>query len=96
MILNVGLLGVCSPSLVGSLAPRKPPWEGRGERRERETESELQWGVGHRREQNCLYREDPLGEGQPSPWVAKFRIGDRLNQGCWENLEARSPLRCKI
>ena len=22
-----------------------------------------------------FYREEPLGEGQPSPWAAKFRVG---------------------
>ena len=47
-----------------------------------------------------LYREEPLGEGQPSPWAGKFRVGGRVCQvgteGCWENLEARSALVCKI
>jgi hypothetical protein len=47
-----------------------------------------------------LYREGPLGKGQPSPWAGKFRVGSRLchvgTEGCWENLEARSALLCKI
>ena len=47
-----------------------------------------------------LYREEPLGEGQPSPWAGKFRVGGRVCQvgteGCWENLEARSALICNI
>ena len=47
-----------------------------------------------------LYREEPLGEGQPSPWAGKFRVEDRVCQegteGCWVNLEARSALICKI
>jgi hypothetical protein len=47
-----------------------------------------------------LHREEPLGEGQPSPWAGQFRVGGRVCQiapeGCWENLEARSALMCKI
>jgi hypothetical protein len=43
--------------------------------------------------------EELLGEGQPSSWPGKFRIGSRLCQvgteGCWENLKARSALLCK-
>jgi hypothetical protein len=39
-----------------------------------------------------LYREEPLGEGQPNPWASKFKEGGRACQvgtvGCWENLEA--------
>lgn len=46
------------------------------------------------------YREEPLGDGQPSSWAGKFRVGDRICQketaGCWENLEVRSALICKI
>jgi hypothetical protein len=34
------------------------------------------------------------------PWDGKFRVEDRVYQvgtgGCWENLEARSALLCKI
>jgi hypothetical protein len=63
--------------------------------------------VEHRRNANReqtkisgLYREEPLGEGQPSPWAGKFRVEDRVCQegteGCWVNLEARSALICKI
>jgi hypothetical protein len=44
-------------------------WEGR---RERERERE--------RKMFGLYREEPLGEGQPSPWTGKFRVGDRVCQ----------------
>lgn len=47
-----------------------------------------------------LYREEPFGAGQPSPWDGKFGIRGRVSQegteGCWENLEARSSLVCKI
>ena len=35
-------------------------------------------------------------EGKPSPWARKFRVEGGVCQvgteGCWENLEARSPL----
>lgn len=27
-----------------------------------------------------LYREDPLGEGQPSPWTEEFRVGGGVLQ----------------
>ena len=47
-----------------------------------------------------LYMEDTLGEEQPNTWAGKFRVGGRVCQvgteGCWENLEARSALICKI
>lgn len=47
-----------------------------------------------------LYSKEPLGEGQLSPWAGKFRVGGRMCQvgteGCWEILEARSALVCKI
>jgi hypothetical protein len=47
-----------------------------------------------------LYMEESLGEGQPSPWARKFRVGGRRCQvgteECWDNLEARSALVCKI
>ena len=43
-----------------------------------------------------LYREEPLGKGQPNPRAGKFKVGGRVCQieteGCWENLEARSAL----
>jgi len=46
------------------------------------------------------YREEPLGEGQPRSWAGKFKVGGRVCQvgteGCWENLEAKSALVCKI
>ena len=39
-----------------------------------------------------LYREEPLEEGQFSPWAGKFRVWDRVCKvgtgGCWESLEA--------
>ena len=25
-----------------------------------------------------LYREEPLGEGQPSPWAGEVKVGDRV------------------
>jgi len=47
-----------------------------------------------------LYKEELLEEEQPSPWAGKFRAGSRgcqvRNEGCWENLEARSALLCEI
>jgi hypothetical protein len=47
-----------------------------------------------------LYREEPLGVGQPSPWTEKFSIGGRVCQvgteGCWENLRAKFVLVCKL
>ena len=46
-----------------------------------------------------LYKE-PLVEGQPNPWAIKLNVGGRVYQvetkGCWENLEARFALICKI
>jgi hypothetical protein len=29
---------------------------------------------------SILYREEPLGEGQPSPWAGKFRVLGRVCQ----------------
>ena len=47
-----------------------------------------------------LQREEAPRKGQPSPWAGKFWVKGRVNQvgteGCWENLEARSALICKI
>lgn len=47
-----------------------------------------------------VYREDPLGDGQPRPWVGKFKVGVRVCQieteRCLENLEASYALVCKI
>jgi hypothetical protein len=47
-----------------------------------------------------LYREEPLEEGQFSPWAGKFRVWDRVCKvgtgGCWESLEAKCALICKI
>jgi hypothetical protein len=55
---------------------------------------------GRETKMSGLYREEPLGEGQASPWAGKFRVGGRVCQvrteGCWENLEARFALLCKI
>lgn len=46
-----------------------------------------------------LYREE-LGEGHPSHWAEKFRVGNGICQvgtkGWWENLGARSALMCEI
>ena len=67
--------------------------EGRGQREkgEREKREEIKM--------SGLYREEPLGEGQPSPWAGKFRVRSRVCQlgteGCWENLEAWSALDVK-
>ena len=43
------------------------------------------------KEKGHVHREERKDTGQ-NVWARKFRIGDRLNQGCWENLEARSIL----
>jgi len=43
-----------------------------------------------------LHREESMGEGQPSPWIGKFRVCQVETEGCWENLEARSALICKM
>ena len=72
-------------------------------------------GGGREREKECicrerrrrnetkmsgLYREEPLGEGQPSHLAGEFKTGGRVCQvrtkGGWENLEAQSALVCKI
>lgn len=44
-----------------------------------------------------FYREEPLGEGRPSPWARKFRVEGEVCQpypvtgrGYWENLAAWS------
>jgi hypothetical protein len=29
---------------------------------------------------SALYREEPLGEGQPSPWARKFKVGGGSSQ----------------
>lgn len=52
--------------------PAKLPW---GERkRERERVQRRGWGSSE------LYREDPLWEGQFSPWAGKFKVGDKVCQ----------------
>jgi hypothetical protein len=47
-----------------------------------------------------FYREEPLGEGQPSPWARKVRVGGGICQvvteGCWGNLAARPALECTL
>jgi hypothetical protein len=45
-----------------------------------------------------MHREEPLGEGQPSRWAGKFKMGEGGREGVpdRENLEARSALMCKI
>ena len=55
---------------------------------------------GQNEKMSGLYREEPLVEGQPNPWAIKLNVGGRVYQvetkGCWENLEARFALICKI
>ena len=70
----------------GKIAMWKGGEDGKGERkkghacRERRKEEHKTFG---------FYREEPLGEGQSSPWAGKFKLGDRVSQvgteGCWEN-----------
>ena len=74
-------------------------WGGEGERtKERDSMQRESGEEGRETKMSGLYREEPLGEGQPSPWAGKFRVGGRVCQvgteGCWENLEARSDLIC--
>jgi hypothetical protein len=60
--------------------------------REREREREAKM--------SGLHREEPVAEGQLSPWAGKLGVGCSVCQvrteGCWENLKARSALVCKI
>ena len=53
-----------------------------------------------RRDQTVeFYRKEPMGEGQPSPWVGNFRVGTKSflvwTEGLWEILEVMSLI-CKI
>lgn len=47
-----------------------------------------------------FYMEEPLGEKQSSSQDGKFKVRDKVwkvrTEGCWEDLEARSALLCKI
>ena len=71
-----------------------------GLEREEEVEEKREREREHKRTKCLDCMGGASGEGQPSPWVGKFRVGDRVCQvgteGCWENLEARSALICKI
>jgi hypothetical protein len=76
--------------------------EGGGRRREKEGDAHAWTEREEERDQNCLdyIGRSFWGEGQPSPWAGKFRVGGRIcqvgSEGCWENLEARSASVCKI
>ena len=48
--------------------------EGRGERRRRKKEKERESKM------SGVYREEPLVEGQCSPWTGKVRVGGRGSQ----------------
>ena len=57
-------------------------------------------GGGNRVMEGDPKREEPVGKGQPSPlgwkvqgWSMVCQIG---TEECWENLEARSALICKM
>ena len=100
VILKAGLLGSCS-LVVSSLAQgprtkesRKGGVGRRGRKRERGTCAEKEEERKSKKTKCLDYKEDFLGEGQPSPWAGKFKVGGKLCQvvteGCWENLEARS------
>jgi hypothetical protein len=69
--------------------------EQRGKRKLREREGEK-----GETKMSGLHREEPLTEGQPSHWAEKFRVGSRAchvgTEGCWENMDTRSALVCKI
>lgn len=58
------------------------PWEGKeragGRRRERAS-TEREGEERGETKMSGLYREEPLGEGQPSPWAGEFRVGSRVN-----------------
>jgi hypothetical protein len=68
----------------------------RTEKEEREKKRERPWDT----KMSGLYREEAVGEGQPSLWAGEFRVGGRVwqvgTEGFWEILEARSALLCKI
>ena len=86
-------------------------WGGGG-RREREKEGAHRERNEEERERektkmSGLYMEEPLGEGQPSPWAEEFRPVGRRVQGCGQSMPsrdwcllgepgARSALICKI
>lgn len=50
----------------------KTQWGEMGEGK-RKRKGCVWWGVGRR--VSGFYREEPLGEGQPSPWDGMFRVG---------------------
>jgi hypothetical protein len=62
---------------------------GRGEEEEKEREKERE--RERERKMSGLYMEEPLCEGQPSPWIGKFRVGFRVCQvGTEEFWESRT------
>lgn len=111
IISKAGLLGNCSQ--VGEFTGPKDQGQGShhrergsgGGKRRREKEKKGNLHRERRKERgqtkmSALYREEPLGEGQPSLWAGNFRIRGKVGQveteGCWENLENRSALVYKI
>ena len=71
------------------MRPGKSTWGGRqregGKNLSREKETERGRDTEERDRERTrgetkmsgLYREEPLGEGQPSPWAGKFRVEGR-------------------
>lgn len=98
--------------LLSSPAPRKEArdvamagkTQGREKRKKQRHRSQRKRGRRRKREGEAkmsrFYREEPLGNGQPSPWAGKFRVGARVCQEgaevCWEILVTRSALVCKV
>ena len=74
--------------------------KGKGEMGAKYSSQEAKGTKGVVPKMSGLHREEPLREGQLSPWAGKFRIEGRVcqvgSEGCWENLEARSALVCWV
>jgi hypothetical protein len=74
--------------------------EGRGERKRKYVQRERREGEVGREQNIYIIYQRANGEGQPSPCTEKFRVRGWVFQvgteGCWENLEARCALVCKI
>lgn len=107
ILLNSGLLrsfSGCPVYWPQGLIQESPGGEvGKGKRKRemaphREREKEM-WGVGGT-QTIWIIGKSCWGKDSPSPWAGKFRVGGRVCQvgteECWENLEARSALICKI
>ena len=102
--INTGLLGSCFQAGEFTSPKKEAREESKGKERgarggeKRESAcAERMKREGRRRESrelkmSGLYREEPLGEGQPSLWGEKFRVGGWICQvgieGWWDNLRS--------